>query len=68
MRIIMNIDERTPTGRKCDRKVRLRIGYYFNEGDRLRVQNAGVEIYNLLKEGFEKNFSGGIIVFEGEKK
>ena len=30
-------------------------------------QNCGIEIYNALKEGFDKNFSGGEMIFEGEK-
>ncbi len=68
MRIILNIDEHSPTGKPRDRKIRLRMGYQFNTDDKLRVQNCGVEIYNILKEGFEQNFSGGIIEFQGERK
>ena len=68
MRIIMNLDEHSPTGRPQDRKVRMRVGYYFNDDDKIRVQQCGVEIYNLPKEGFERSFTGGIIEFQGERK
>jgi len=50
MRIIINIDEaKDGNGKKA---VRVRTGYYFSGGDELRVQNCGVEIYGLIKEGF----------------
>ncbi len=68
MRITLNIDEHSPSGKPRDRKIRLRMGYYFDNGDKIQVQNCGVEIYNLIKEGFEHSLSGGIIEFLGERK
>lgn len=66
MRIIINIDEaKDGNGKKA---VRVRTGYYFSSGDELRVQNCGVEIYNILKEGFGRGFNGGLVIHEGEKK
>ena len=67
MRIILDLDKHRDE-RDGKRKVRLRVKYYTSSGDDLRVHNCGVEIYNLLMEGFEHSFSGGIIVFEGEKR
>ena len=66
MRIIINIDE--ARDEKNQRTIRVRTGYYFSGKDKLRVQNCGVEIYNILKEGFGRGFEGGLIIHEGEKK
>ena len=66
MRIIINVEEAKDANGK--RAVRLRMGYQQNGGDGLRVTNCGIEIYNLLKEGFENSLTGGIMLFEGEKR
>jgi hypothetical protein len=68
MRIIINIDAVKDPDRYGKKAVRVRTGYTFNSGDKLAVQNCGVEIYNLLKEGFGRGFEGGIIIHEGERK
>ena len=68
MRIIINIDEAKDPDRPGKKTVRVRTGYYFNSDDELRIQNCGVEIYNILKEGFGRGFEGGLIIHEGEKK
>ena len=56
MRIIINIDEAIDPDRPGKKTVRVRTGYYFSSGDELRIQNCGVEIYNVLKEGFGRGF------------
>ena len=68
MRIIINIDAVKAPDRIGKKIVRVRTGYYFSNGDKLRIQNCGVEIYNILKEGFGRGFEGGLIIHEGEKK
>ena len=68
MRIIINIDAVKDPDRYGKKAVRVSTGYTFNSGDKLAVQNCGVEIYNLLKEGFGRGFEGGIIIHEGERK
>lgn len=68
MRIIINIDEAKDPDRPGKKTVRVRTGYYLSSGDKLRIQNCGVEIYNILKEGFGRGFEGGIIIHEGKKK
>ena len=68
MRIIINIDEVKDPDRIGKKTVRVRTGYYFNDGDKLRIQNCGVEIYNILKEGFGCGFEGGLMIHEGERK
>ena len=66
MRININIGEgKDANGRRA---VCVRTNYYFSGGDGLRVRNCGVEIYNLLKEGFGRGFEGGVVVHEGERK
>lgn len=66
MRIIINIDQaRDADNKRC---VRVRTGYHFNAGDSMRVQNCGVEIYNIIVDGFGKGFTGGEIIHEGLKK
>lgn len=68
MRIIIDIDAVKDPDRICKKTVRVRTCYYFSSGDELRIQNCGVEIYNILKEGFGRGFEGGLIIHEGEKK
>ena len=68
MRIIINIDEVKDPDRIGKKTIRVRTGYYFSSGDKLRIQNCGVEIYNTLKEGFGRGFEGGLIIHEGERK
>jgi hypothetical protein len=68
MRIIINIDAVKDPDRIGKKTVRVRTGYYFSNGDELRIQNCGVEIYNIIKEGFGRGFEGGVIIHEGEKK
>ena len=68
MRIIINIDAVKDPDRIGKKTVRVRTGYYFSSGDELRIKNCGVEIYNILKEGFGRGFEGGLIIHEGEKK
>ena len=58
----------TASGSSFNYTIKPTVGYYFNDGDKIRVQQCGVEIYNLLKEGFERSFTGGIIEFQGERK
>ena len=68
MRIIINIDAVKDPERPGKKAVRVRAGYYFSSGDELRIQNCGVEIYNILKEVFGRGFDGGLIIHEGERK
>ena len=68
MRIIINIDAVKDPAIRCKKTVRVRTCYYFSGGDELRVQNCGVEIYNIIKDGFGSGFEGGLIIHEGEKK
>ena len=68
MRIIIDIDAVKDPYRIGKKTVLVRTGYYFSSGDELRIQNCGVEIYNILKEGFGRGFEGGLIIHEGEKK
>ena len=68
MRIIINIDSVKDPDRPGRKTVRVRTGYYFSSGDELRIQNCGVEIYNIIKEIFGHTFEGGLIVHEGERK
>ena len=66
MRIIINVEEtKDANGRRA---VRLRMGYQHDDDDCLRVANCGIEIYNLLKEGFESSLKGGVMLFEGERR
>ena len=65
MRIIINIDEAKDA--KGKRNIRVRTGYHFNTEDKVRVMNCGVEIYDIIKDGFGKGFEGGIIIHEGER-
>ena len=67
MRIIINIDEVKDPDRPGKRKIRVRTGFYFSDGDKLRVKNCGVEIYGTLKEGFGRGFEGGLVIHEGER-
>lgn len=66
MRIIINIDEGKDANSR--RAVRVRTSYYFNGGDCLRIRNCGIEIYDVIKEGFGRGFEGGVIIHEGKRK
>lgn len=66
MRIIINIEEGKDANNR--RAVRVRTGYYFNGSDCLRIKNCGIEIYDVIKEGFGRGFEGGVIIHEGERK
>ena len=66
MRIIINVEETKDENGK--RAVRLRMGYQHGANDCLRVTNCGIEVYNLLKEGFENSLKGGVMLFEGERR
>ena len=68
MRIIINIDAVKDPRRIGMKAVRVRTGYTFSGGDELRIQNCGVEIYNIIKEGFGLGFEGGLVIHEGERK
>ena len=68
MRIIINIDAVNDPERYGKKAVRVRTGYTFNSNDKLAVQNCGVEIYNIIKDGFGRGFEGGLIIHEGERK
>ena len=68
MRIIINIDDVKDPELPGKKTVHVRTGYYFSSGDELRIQNCGVEIYNIIKEGFGRGFEGGLIIHEGERK
>lgn len=65
MRIIIDLDQVRREGKKM---VRFRTKFYRNGGEPLYVQNCGVEIYNILKEGFGRGFEGGLVIHEGERK
>ncbi len=67
MRIIINIDAVKDPDRPGKKTVRVRTGYTFSSGDELRIQNCGVELYNILKESFGHGFKGGIVIHEGER-
>ena len=56
MRIIINIDAVNDPERYGKKAVRVRTGYTFNSNDKLAVQNCGVEIYNIIKDGFGRGF------------
>jgi len=66
MRIIINVNQGKDA--KGKRAVVVRTGYYFNADDSLRIQNCGVDIYNIIKDGFGSGFTGGVIVHEGLQK
>ena len=68
MRIIINIEAVKDPNRHGRKTVRVRTGYQISSGDEIRVQNCGVEIYNVLKEGFGRGFDGGLVIHEGERK
>ena len=68
MRIIINLDTVRDTAHPSRKTIRVRTNYYFSDGDELRVKNCGVEIYNIIKDGFGRGFEGGLIIHEGEKK
>lgn len=68
MRIIINIDAVKDPDRPGKKTVRIRTGYTFSGGDPIRIMNCGVEIYDIIKEGFGRGFEGGFVIHEGERK
>lgn len=63
MRIIIDLDQVWREGKKM---VRFRTKYYRNGGEPLYVQNCGVEIYELLKQGLNASIENAVIEHEGE--
>lgn len=63
MRIIIDIDQ---TRTKRGKLVRFRTKFYRNGGEPLYVQNCGVEIYELLKQGLNASIENAVIEHEGE--
>lgn len=68
MRIIINIEAVRDPNRRDRKTIRVRTGYDRSTNDSLRIQNCGLEIYNIIKEGFRRGFEGGLIIHEGERK
>ena len=63
MRIIIDLDQvRTKRGKM----VRFRTKFYRKGGEPLYVQNCGVEIYELLKQGLSASIENAVIEHEGE--
>ena len=63
MRIIININQVRRGGKKM---VRFVTKYYRGGGEPLYVQNCGVEIYELLKQGLNASIQNAVIEHEGE--
>ena len=63
MRIIIDLDQVRREGKKM---VRFRTRFYRNEGDAIYVQNAGVEIYEIMKDGLNASIQNAVIEHEGE--
>lgn len=63
MRIIIDLDQVRREGKKM---VRFRTKFYRNGGEPLYVQNCGVEIYELLKQGLNASIQNAVIEHEGE--
>lgn len=63
MRIIINIDQVRREGKKM---VRFVTKYYRGGNEPLYVQNCGVEIYELLKQGLNASIENAVIEHEGE--
>jgi len=63
MRIIIDLDQVRREGKKM---VRFRTKFYRNGGEPLYVQNCGVEIYELLKQGLNASIENAVIEHEGE--
>ena len=63
MRIIIDLDQVLREGKKM---VRFRTKFYRNGGEPLYVQNCGVEIYELLKQGLNASIENAVIEHEGE--
>ena len=63
MRIIIDLDQVRREGKKM---VRFRTRFYRNGGEPLYVQNCGVEIYELLKQGLNASIENAVIKHEGE--
>lgn len=63
MRIIIDIDTAREQGR---RKIRVRSRFYRNKDDCLRVENAGVVIYNEIERGLSFDSFAGDLIFQHE--
>ena len=63
MRIIIDLDQVRREGKKM---VRFRTRFYRNGGEPLYVQNCGVEIDELLKQGLNASIENAVIEHEGE--
>lgn len=64
MRIIIDLDQ---VRAKRGKMVRFRTRFYRNKDDAIYVQNAGVEIYELLKQGLDSSIENAVIEHEGER-
>lgn len=63
MRIIIDLDQVRREGKKM---VRFRTKFYRNGGEPLYVQNCGVEIYEIIKDGLNASIENAVIEHEGE--
>lgn len=63
MRIIIDLDQVRHEGKKM---VRFRTRFYRNKDDAIYVQNAGVEIYEIMKDGLNASIQNAVIEHEGE--
>ena len=62
-RIIINVREtRDNTGRKA---VGVDAGYTVDSFDDIRVQNCCNDLYNIIADGFESGFKGGVVKMKG---
>lgn len=67
MRILINIDDVPDPERPGKRTIRVRTGDTFSK-DQVRTMNFGVQIYNIIKEAFNRGCSGGVVIHEGQRK
>lgn len=63
MRIIIDVDQ---VRREGEKMVRFRTKFYRNGGEPLYVQNCGVEIYEIIKDGLNASIENAVIEHEGE--
>ena len=62
-RIIINVREtRDNTGCKA---VGVDAGYTVDSCDDIRVQNCCNDLYNIIADGFESGFKGGVVKMKG---
>jgi hypothetical protein len=52
--------------REGKKMVRFRTRFYRNADDALYIQNAGVEIYEIMKDGLNNCIQNAVIEHEGE--